>query len=244
MKKVSIVSSWDDGHPLDLKLSKILEKNEIPATFYIPIRNSEGKKVLDGQQIKDISELFDVGGHTYNHLDLTAMPIEEARKEITKGKEILEGIIERDVESFCYPRGLYNADIIRIVRESGFSNARTVRLLENGLKDPYQMGTTVHVTEKGLTHFTNYMIKSDHMPNKRMVVKFLSRNMVLKDWHHLANIALDYMIDKGGIFHIWGHSWEIEQFGQWDKLSAFLERVKTLKESDVVSVKNISDLQN
>jgi len=34
--------------------------------------------------------------------------------------------------------------------------------------------------------------------------------------------ALDYVCNRGGIFHLWGHSWEIEEFGGWALLDDFL----------------------
>ena len=38
-KKTIITTSWDDGHPLDLKLGKLLKQNSIKATFYTPLTN-------------------------------------------------------------------------------------------------------------------------------------------------------------------------------------------------------------
>ena len=34
--------------------------------------------------------------------------------------------------------------------------------------------------------------------------------------------ALDYVCRKGGVFHLWGHSWEFERFGGWGALDEFL----------------------
>ena len=45
MNKTIIATSWDDKHPLDFKLGKILSKNNIPGTFYILITNYENKTI-------------------------------------------------------------------------------------------------------------------------------------------------------------------------------------------------------
>ncbi len=34
MKKI-VTTSWDDGHKLDLKLAHLLQKYNMPATFYV-----------------------------------------------------------------------------------------------------------------------------------------------------------------------------------------------------------------
>ncbi|MBN1786310.1 MAG: polysaccharide deacetylase family protein [Candidatus Methanofastidiosa archaeon] len=241
MSNAIVTTSWDDGHPLDMKLAHLLGKYEIPATFFIPIRNSQRRDVLDGKGILELSEAFDIGGHTYNHVDLTGIDLEEAKEEILKGKETIENIIGRDVESFCYPLGKYNKDIIEIVRQSGFSCARTVRLLETSIKDPFQLGTTAHVTEKGLTHITNYFLKSRDLPNRRMVCRLIGGGAMFRDWYHLANNTLEYVVRKGGVFHLWGHSWEIEQFGQWGKLEVFLARMMELKERGMLKTVSLTE---
>ena len=46
MKHTVFSLSVDDGHPLDMRLAELLHKRGIPASFHIPIRNSEGHPVL------------------------------------------------------------------------------------------------------------------------------------------------------------------------------------------------------
>lgn len=44
-KQIIVTTSWDDGHKLDLKLAKLLEKHEIRGTFIFlqKIENSKNK---------------------------------------------------------------------------------------------------------------------------------------------------------------------------------------------------------
>src|SRR4051794_21779274 len=35
-KPVFITTSWDDGHPLDIRIAELLAKYDLPGTFYIP----------------------------------------------------------------------------------------------------------------------------------------------------------------------------------------------------------------
>jgi hypothetical protein len=34
----------------------------------------------------------------------------------------------------------------------------------------------------------------------------------------------------GGVFHLWGHSWEIEEKGQWENLEAVLKTMSSWRE--------------
>jgi hypothetical protein len=44
-----------------------------------------------------------------------------------------------------------------------------------------------------------------------------------QDWTRLARIQFDRMLVNGsGVFHLWGHSWELEEYQQWDRLDSFL----------------------
>src|SRR3972149_1236991 len=102
MRKFLLTTSWDDGAEKDLKLAEVLQKYNIPATFYIPIKNSE-RRVLDREKIREIGKECEIGGHSYSHVDLTKVSEGGLREEIIKGKNELEEIIGRRVVTFAYP---------------------------------------------------------------------------------------------------------------------------------------------
>ena len=70
MGEFFVTTSWDDGAKEDLKLADLLLKYDVPATFYLPLRNPE-RKVMNTREIKEIGERFEIGGHTANHKILT-----------------------------------------------------------------------------------------------------------------------------------------------------------------------------
>ena len=41
MNEAILTTSWDDGHPLDLKLADLLARYPIPAALYVPLGNSQ-----------------------------------------------------------------------------------------------------------------------------------------------------------------------------------------------------------
>ena len=38
------------------------------------------------------------------------------------------------------------------------------------------------------------------------------------EWDALAKAMFDCVVKKGGVFHIWGHSWEIDERHDWERL--------------------------
>jgi hypothetical protein len=47
----------------------------------------------------------------------------------------------------------------------------------------------------------------------------------LSDWEGRAKTLFDLAAEKGGVFHLWGHSWQIEENNDWDKLDRVLKYV-------------------
>lgn len=205
-----VTTSWDDGHPKDLRLAELLTKHGLPATFYIPISSSE-RAVMKSKDIRKISKKFEVGGHTLNHKDLTKISLKEAKKEIEGGKRRLEDIVGKKVVSFCYPKGKVNGDVKELVKSAGFSFARTIELFTTSLPDKLLAPTTVHAYSYNPILYLKKGIK------KKLYYLLLSSGG-LSSWDNVAKRALDYCNLHGGVYHLWGHSWEIDEGGEWDKL--------------------------
>ena len=63
--------------------------------------------------------------HTVTHPNLTELDHEAARREIADGKRELEEWLEREVDAFCYPAGLFRARDRQLAAEAGFRYAVT-----------------------------------------------------------------------------------------------------------------------
>ena len=50
-----VTTSWDDGHPLDLKLAELLGRYHIPTTFCIPIDNVE-RECMSPDEMRQIGD--------------------------------------------------------------------------------------------------------------------------------------------------------------------------------------------
>lgn len=68
-----------------------------------------------------------IGGHTAHHPILARLKADEAKQEIARGKETLEGIVGEKLKLFAYPNGKpsqdYTHEHVAMVRELGFQAA-------------------------------------------------------------------------------------------------------------------------
>src|SRR5207248_2809873 len=147
MKKI-VTTSWDDGHKLDLKLAHLLQKYNIPATFYVSPASREFSKrdLLSEQEIQSLSESFEIGGHTLHHPNLARVPLDFAVDNIKAGKDILESIVGKKLQSFAYPYGAYTEQVQKAVLDSGFLVVRTTKRFSIASSREYSaLPTTVHV---------------------------------------------------------------------------------------------------
>jgi len=217
--RVLVTTSWDDGHVLDECLADLLNRYEIPGTFYLAPRNvelAEGDR-LTPRAIAALADSFEIGGHTLTHRRLPTLPDAEAREEIQRGKEELEQIIGRRLGSFCYPCGAYSRHHPAMVAESGFAVARTVRRWVTEPTPPLEMDTTVNA----------YRHLVDGVPALKLARgRGRSAGRLFWNWDQLAMAVFDEVVTRGGIFHLWGHSWEIDQNKDWSRLERVLAYIQ------------------
>lgn len=60
------------------------------------------------------------GGHGAEHHLLSEMPIEDARKDITLSKDVIDLRVKPAVPTFSYPRGYWTPQVASLVKASGF----------------------------------------------------------------------------------------------------------------------------
>ncbi len=220
MSSFLFTTSWDDGHPLDMRLADMLGKYRFKATFYMPAKNSEGREVVSLEELGSISENFEIGGHTYNHIYLDSISGMQAEQEIRDGKLYIEEQIQKPVSGFCYPGGRHNKKIREMVRSAGFEYGRTVENLRvDSSFDPYLMPTTIQFKNHSKNvYLKNYIGKGGYIKRFTPFCAALLEN----DLHKRLMALLRLAMNGDGVFHLWGHSWEIEQTGTWNALESFL----------------------
>jgi L-malate glycosyltransferase len=218
--RFTITTSWDDGHPLDLRIAELLAKHGLRGTFYVPLENT--RSTLSPAQIRDLSSAFEIGAHTLRHLVLTTLPSDRARAEIVQSKARLEEITGKPCKVFCFPKGRYAKAHVEMLGEADFTGARTVELLSFNRPRAEHGIAIMPTTLQACPHPTITYIRN---AAKRFRFKALW-NLFLHnhgtDWAATALALLDHAKESGGVFHLWGHSWEIEEYQQWRALDLVL----------------------
>lgn len=203
----------------------MLRQAGLAATFYVPIFGHDGKRTLRPGDLRTlVSEGFEVGAHTMTHPVLSELHGQELWVEVSDCKLILEQILGHEVQMFCYPRGRYNREVLETVRKAGYRGARTTRMLchQNSF-GAFEMPTTVQAYPHGsLTYYKN-MGKRLDLPRLYKYVFELRR---LQNWVDLSKRLFDQALEDGGIWHLYGHSWEIEKLELWNELQEVLDYVR------------------
>ena len=229
MSAAYVTTSWDDGHVLDLRLADLLAANGLPGTFYVAPRNVElpTRERLSDEATRGLAEAFEIGGHTLNHRRLGHLSPDAAWEEVVTGKAALEQSIGEPVTSFCYPGGVYGPEHPAMIERAGFTSARTVRRWVTRPTSPFEMATTMH----GYRHLVD---GPPILRSARGDLRLAAR--LYMNWDALAIRLFDDVVAGGGVFHLWGHSWEIDRNGDWGRLERVLRHISG--HDDVAYVSN------
>lgn len=229
-----ITTSWDDGHPADLRLAELLSRYGIPATFYIPIRND--KPVMTTSELRGLAADFEVGAHTVNHTILNEVPDTVARLEIVESKCRLEDAISQPITMFSFPAGKYSARHLAYIRAAGFRGARTVELMSLARHRTKHgvaiMPTTLQAFSHSSTTYLKNAVKRRSWSNAWRALR-CSGILASRSWPDIALELLHRALEVGGVFHLWGHSWEIEELDQWQELEKVLKLLSASKDKAV-----------
>lgn len=222
MAEAILVTSWDDGHPTDARLAEMLARRRIAATFFAPIANTEGLPVMTGAELRELNAAgFEVAAHTSDHRRLTGLSLAATRRSVIGGKARLEDILGRPVTGFAYPGGRLGPYGRRVAAEAGFLYARTTRMFDlfPGA-DRLALATTAQFHPHGpAAVIRNWLRHGGGAARLSLAARWLRAGDLLAAVTALADAAVEH----GGVFHLWGHGWEIDRFDRWDALARTLE---------------------
>lgn len=199
--------SIDDGNPLDLKLADVLDSQGLKATFYIPIKKP-GSKILTRKQIRMLAQGFEIGAHTYNHVDLTTVDHKEALTELVEGKIALEDILGKKVKAFAFPFGQYTGKLVELAKSAGYENCRSGRIIN-----------FIPFNNRGFIQHPNLQIYPHKLTTDlRHCLKYgdlFSFTKRLASVRH-KHIELYRLMPKNVPLHFWCHSQDIQKFNLWN----------------------------
>lgn len=109
-EKKRIALTFDDGpHPIYTpQMLELLKEEQVPATFFLLGENVE----LYGDVVKEIAkEGHLIGNHTYHHVQVTSLSLEEACKEIQETSDLIEELTGIGTEYVRPPFGTWNEEL-------------------------------------------------------------------------------------------------------------------------------------
>ncbi len=198
-------ASFDDGTIEDIKAAKLMKKYGIQTIFYWPVYPkfaNKDRESLSEDQMQKIAKDFEIGSHTLTHPLLTRIPIEEAETEINESRKLLRQKFNQEINSFCYPRGYSNPAIQELVVNAGYLSARST--------------------------LVGYIHESENLFFEQTAVHigYNRKEYAGLDWYDYGLKLLEIAQKvPNSVFHMFGHSWEIEENNQWSKFEKFLKEV-------------------
>ena len=142
-------------------------------------------------QLPEVYKNHEVAGHTNTHLHLEQLDDARLHEEIHRGQDTLEQLFGRKLLGLAYPYGTYNDHVVDALREAGVRYARTTAQTES------------------------FELPQDLL---RMTTTCRHANA------HLLDLARQFAAakpDHPQLFYLWGHSYEFDQFDNWELIEEF-----------------------
>ena len=219
LNQLYLTTSWDDGDPLDYRIAELLSKHGIPGTFYVPCYNSS-REVMSNSALRELSQDFEIGSHTLDHYPIDGKDLDEIKHQVVNGKKELENRIGKEVDIFCYPGGRSHAQSRKIVKDAGFKFARNTADFNLSLgNDPFSLPTTAQFRYRRPSSLAfNFAKWGNWFDRTSMLIPALKGKSMIEQLENMLEVA----IKRGGVFHLWGHAYQIEETDDWDELDRFL----------------------
>jgi len=135
VKGSAVVLTFDDGFANLMDIAPLVEKYSIkPAVFVLSDPEHANKAELGNQDrlmtVEEIKILHEkgwtIGCHSATHAAFSILSQEEAKKQIIGAKSNLESSLGFAVDFFAYPKGIFNKEIINVVKNGGYRAAFSI----------------------------------------------------------------------------------------------------------------------
>ncbi|MEM1110041.1 MAG: polysaccharide deacetylase family protein [Planctomycetota bacterium] len=230
-RQAVITTSWDDGHCEDLRLADLLESYRLPATFYIPKQDDLlNQPVLSPAELRALADRgFEIAAHTIHHTVLTTVSDIEARREIEDSRRYITDATGRDCTMFCPPQGRFTPAHAEMIRDAGYAGYRTVEMWSTAPPRLHghqlrEMPTSIQAQPQPTSSIARNLLKRRAFANAWLYIKH--GRAAAGDWPRQTAALLDHVLALGGVLHLWGHSWELEEFDQWERLESVFKLLR------------------
>ncbi|MCM8770009.1 MAG: polysaccharide deacetylase family protein, partial [Candidatus Omnitrophica bacterium] len=134
--------TFDDGYADNCWFAlPVLYELKIPALIFLTVsyintphlfsryQHPERDRFLTWEEARKMRKYrVEFGSHSLTHQRLTDLPLDQARKEVTFSRSLLQEKLEQSVSFFCYPYGAWNETVISLVGSAGFQAGMVTNL--------------------------------------------------------------------------------------------------------------------
>jgi peptidoglycan/xylan/chitin deacetylase (PgdA/CDA1 family) len=100
---------------------------------------AEGSDLYESNVEAMIAAGWQLASHTIDHSDLTTLSGASLEREVAESRQILRHEYGVPVNSFCYPAGSYDAEVIAAVEAAGYTTATTETPGYASREHPYEL---------------------------------------------------------------------------------------------------------
>ena len=139
IKKNYIIPTFDDGNLSDfeLVLNELKLRNLYSYFFIIPKLIGKRNYLTWDMVINLNKNKMIIGSHSFSHINLVNCSLSVAKYEMEKSKEIIENKLNKKINSFSFPYGEFNFNLINLAKEIGYKQIFTSRHGISHNKDEY-----------------------------------------------------------------------------------------------------------
>ncbi len=138
-----IILTCDDGYrDVYTRVYPLMKEEGLPFTVFLTSSwvGREGMLTREDIGVMAKDPLVEWGAHGVSHIPLTDLPVDKAEEEIVESKKRIEEMVGRSVNLFCYPDGMFNDEIRKMLSRHGFTVAcATGRKLNCGSIDKFEL---------------------------------------------------------------------------------------------------------
>ena len=225
---IKVAQCWDDGAYNDIRLTEILRKYNVPATFNIT-PSWQGEQLRDGwitpdspsqyyfygykagrvglREMREVYSGFQLASHCMKHEHAHKVSTENFLRSALDARHFLEDMFQQDCPGFAWPYGAYTPETVKALSEAGFKYGRATCDTDDvaAYTDPMILNPSCHALDGNF-----YNLFKTAKENGRKA------------------------------FYFWGHSYELlDSPGMWN---LFEQKIKFLCDDPEVQWCNVIDL--
>lgn len=205
-RQKALTLSYDDGVTADKRLIDIMSKNGLKGTFNINSGKFSEEKGGFRLTEEEAVALYSASGnevaiHGVHHIPLTYIDDVMGINEIFKDRQNLERLFQKPVQGMAYANGVYNDEVVDMLKKCGVLYARTTKSTEafEIPEDWMRLPTTCHHKNPRLMELAETFLA---VPKQR-----------------------NFWTDRARLFYLWGHSYEFDYDNNWEIIENFAKLV-------------------